>query len=338
MVSFKIKNPYCISLFLTFRCNASCVDCCNGCRPDFGRTMTKEQMKRYVDTCLEAYPNSITRLALTGGECFLLGDDLDEIVEYGSSKGLSVDVISNGYWGKSYKYALERIARLKGLGLKAITFSVGEDHQHLIPLKCCRNAIVASARVGYKVSVRIQDNKFSRNPTYKKLEKDTAFMRLVNNKRIELSFSDWQEYNNETIHRKGRAYRYRPYGESEPCKFIGNEIIISPYGDVMACCGIGLFRFPQIRLGNIEKEPIKEIYERTFQDALKMWIRCSGPKAVLQYVYDKSEITFHHWGTDCQCCMEIFSNPEIIPFLRDTYDDWIHDVHHYNYDEKGEDK
>ena len=67
--------------------------------------MTTEQMKRYVDICLEAYPDSITRLALSGGECFMLGSDLDEIVRYGASKGLSVDVISNGYWGKSYKSA-----------------------------------------------------------------------------------------------------------------------------------------------------------------------------------------------------------------------------------------
>lgn len=333
MISFKIKKPYCICLFLTFRCNASCVNCCNGCRPDFGRTMTTEQMRRYVDICLDAYPDSITRLALSGGECFMLGSDLDEIVRYGASKGLSVDVISNGYWGKSYKSAYERIKGLKDIGLQAITFSVGEDHQHLIPLKCCRNAIVASARAGYTVSVRIQDNMLSGNPTYKKLKKDTAFMRLVESKRIELSFNDWQEFNNETIHKRRRAYRLRPYGESSGCKFIGNEIIISPYGDVMACCGIGLFRFPQIRLGNIEKDPIKDIYERTFQDALKMWIRCSGPKAVLQYVYENSKISFHHWGPDCNCCMEIFSNPEIIPFLLDTYDDWIHKVNYYSYDE-----
>lgn len=210
MISFKTKNPYCICLCVTLRCNASCVNCCNGCRPDFGKTMTIEQMKRYVDICLEVYPDSITRLALTGGECFLLGDDLDEIIRYGASKGLSVDVISNGYWGKSYKYACERIKTLREIGLQAITFSVGEDHQHLIPLKCCRNAIVASARAGYKVSVRIQDYMLSGNPTYKKLEKDAAFMRLVRSKKIELSFSDWQEFNNETIHNKGVLTDYVP--------------------------------------------------------------------------------------------------------------------------------
>ena len=48
--------------------------------------MTLEEMKHYVDVCIDAYPQSITRLALTGGECFLLGDDLDEIVRYGTEK------------------------------------------------------------------------------------------------------------------------------------------------------------------------------------------------------------------------------------------------------------
>lgn len=73
--------------------------------------MTIEQMKRYVDICLEAYPDSITRLALTGGECFLLGDDLDEIIRYGASKGLSVDVISNGYWGNHIKAPMNVLKR-----------------------------------------------------------------------------------------------------------------------------------------------------------------------------------------------------------------------------------
>lgn len=73
--------------------------------------MTLEEMKHYVGVCIEAYPQSIKRLALTGGECFLLGKDLDEIVRYGAGKGLSVDFMLNGFWGTTYKAAEERISR-----------------------------------------------------------------------------------------------------------------------------------------------------------------------------------------------------------------------------------
>ena len=132
---FNPRKPYKIGLITTFRYNAACENCCFGCRPERGRTMTIDEMKHYVDICLDAYPDSIRYLDLTGGECFLLGNDLDEIVRYGKERGLSVALVSNGYWGKSYSTALERILRLKTAGLNDIAFSVGDDHQHILPLK-----------------------------------------------------------------------------------------------------------------------------------------------------------------------------------------------------------
>ena len=152
MPSFRPRKPYKIALITTFRCNAACVNCCFGCRPERGRTMSLEEMKHYVDVCMDAYPDSLTHLDLTGGECFLLGRNLDEIIRYGKDKGLIVSLVSNGYWGKSYSAALDRIHALKEAGLREIAFSVGDDHQHILPLKGCRNAAVASARAGYRGS------------------------------------------------------------------------------------------------------------------------------------------------------------------------------------------
>lgn len=325
-LSFKPKPPYCITLITTFRCNAACVDCCFGCRPDRGRSMTLDEMKHYVDICLEAYPDNITRLALTGGECFLLGNDLDEIVRYGAEKGLTVDFISNGYWGKTYAIALERIKRLKSLGLKSVGFTVGDDHDHIIPLRNCRNAAVASARLGYKVEFRLESTRFGRCNVYEKLKTDKAFMRLVDEKKIELKFWEWREYNNETIHGRGHPWHCRPYDKSKPCDLLFKDIIITPYGDVMACCGIGSSRNPHMRLGNVWKEPVKTLYERSFCDLLKVWIRFEGAQAILQYIHDKSDIKFHQWGNGCESCIEIFENPKIIPFLREHYNDWCNRV------------
>lgn len=320
MVSFTIKEPRTIVLFVTFRCNASCVKCCNGCRPDFGKTMTLDQMKRYVDLCLEAYPNSIKHLSLTGGEPFLIGNDLDEIVKYGKDKGLDVGIISNGYWGKKYKSALERIKYLKSIGLTAIAFSSGDDHNHIIPFRWTRNAVVASARAGFKVEFRSELGML--DGVRKEIQSDSVLMKLINDQRIDHNTYMWVDFDNEEHCRRSPAQRYRIWGEPHPCRNLFQSIPISPYGDVIACCGIGLFRIPQLRLGNIEKEPVKTIYERSFQDALKVWIYSKGPEDVLQYVYDNSDIAFRTWGEGCRYCREIFSNPEIIPLLKERYDDW----------------
>lgn len=323
MLSYKLSNPNCITLLTTFRCNAACVDCCFGCRPTRGRTMSLEEMKHYVDVCTEAYPDSITRLALSGGECFLLGDNLDEIVKYGVDKGLSVDFISNGYWGKTIKEATKRLIQLKNNGLKEVGFTVGADHDHIIPLRNCRNAAIAAAQLGYRVEFRIESARWGQPQVFEEfLKNDATFMRLVNDNKIRLKFWRWQEYNNEVSYRRLAPWKHRPYEKSKPCDLLFNTIVITPYGDVLACCGIGNSRNPHMRLGNIWNEPIQTIYERTGQDLLKVWIGVEGAQAILQYVYDNSDIRFHKTGNNCESCMEIFENPRILPFLRDHYDDW----------------
>lgn len=284
--------------------------------------MTLDEMKHYVDICLKAYPQTIKRLALTGGECFLLGDDLDGIVRYGTEKGLSVDFVSNGYWGKSYTAALERIRRLKDCGLKAVTFSVGDDHQHILPLRNCRNAAVACARTGYKVEFRMECTCFGKCTVYESLKGDKAFMKLVDSGKIELKYWEWRDYNNETVHGRSNAWRFRPYEKSRPCRLLFQEIVITPYGDVLACCGIGNSRNPHMRLGNIWHESVSVVYERAFTDLLKVWIHKSGAQEVLQWVYDNSDIKFHNCGNGCESCIEVFENPRILPFLREHYDDW----------------
>lgn len=325
MLTFNPPKPNRITLITTFRCMALCESCCFGCRPDTGRTMTLEQMKRYVDLCMEAYPDSISEVSITGGECFMLGDDLAAIIEYAKSRyGLTSGIVSNGYWGKSYAKAFDLLWDLQRKGLKYIEFSIGNSHQAVIPLKNSRNAVVAAARLGFVPTVRLE-SRWGTPDCWTKLQKDTAFMKLVNQKKIKVEHWGWREYNNETKHRRYFATRYRPT-EEKPCKFLFKDIIITPYGDVMACCGISCARIPYMRLGNIEKEPIKSIYERGLQDALKVWIREKGANDVLRFVYDNSEMKFHTWGNACKSCDEIFGNPEIIPFLRDHYDEWIEKI------------
>lgn len=298
MPSFRPRKPYKIVLITTFRRNAACVDCCFGCRPDRGKIMTIDEMKHYIDICMDAYPDSIRQLDLTGGECFLLGSDLDEIIRYGKDRGLLVALVSNGYWGKSYTAALERILQLKAAGLNEIAFSVGDDHQHILPLKGCRNAAVASARAGYKVEFRME-TRYGQCSVYEKLKEDSAFMRLVNAGKIDIVFWMWRKYNNDIRHGRGYPWHWRPYEESKPCDLLFKNIVITLYGDVLACCGIGNSRNPHMRLGNVWKEPVKTIYERIYEDILKVWIGTDGAQAILQYVYDNSDIKFHQSGNGC---------------------------------------
>lgn len=281
MLGMKASTPKNITLFTTLRCNASCENCCNGCRPYRGATMTFNQMKSYVDKCLAVYGSTIRTLDLTGGECMLLGKELEKIITYGAAQGLGVCILSNCFWAVSYKTAYDTLSRLKRLGLSTVCFSTGDDHQKWVPLKNARDAAVAAARLGLETELRVEVHQWSAS-CKPKLEGDRAFMRLVNAKRLKLAYITWMDFSNETTRTRLYKSKYCPQWEESPCHSLFRSIVISPYGDVIACGGLSALRNPYMRLGNIDSEEIKDIYRRNFQDLLKIWIHTKGPMNVIK--------------------------------------------------------
>lgn len=132
------------------------------------------------------------------------------------------------------------------------------------------------------------------------------------------------EYPNKC--KKSRAWKVPPResDKMEPCKSLFENIIINPYGEVYACCGIGVCHIPQMRLGNVNKEPIKTIYERAFEDFLKIWLFTDGPAAILKYVHEKTGQKFNwHTAHHCDHCRTIFTDKTILPYLREHYYDVV---------------
>ncbi len=324
MLSFKPRLPYTLTLLTTMRCNASCEECCFGCRPESKATMSLDQMKRYIDICCEAYPETMRILSLTGGECMLLGEDLVKAIEYAYNKGMATTMVTNGFWGKSYRKTYQFLKRLKSIGLFDIAVSTGERNQKIETYESCRNIMVAAARLGIGTEMRIS-NHWGHTSYTKLIDKDKALLRLINSKKVKVVWWEWDDdFSNENIGNRSYPWRIRPTEEDKPCTSLYHSIILTPFGDVMACCGIPCARIPYMRLGNIDEEVgIKSVYERGFADALKIWIHTKGPCAILKYVYDNTDIRFRHAsGSRCMMCLEIFTNPKILPFLKESYFDW----------------
>lgn len=314
-------KPSGIALITTLRCTAECDNCCFGCSPRQGRSMTFEEMKEYVDKSLEAYPDTIRSLDLTGGECMLLGKDVDKILSYAKSKGLKCFMVSNAFWATDYEKAYRTLKRLKRNGLSSASFSTGEDHGKYVPWTNVRNASVAAARLGINSEIRIEGRPW-RNTISEELDKDEEVVVLVKDNKLKISTSPWMEYNNKCRKSWSRKIEYREYVKEERCKFLFQNIIINPYGDVYACCGIGVCHIPQMRLGNINRDPIKTIYERAFDDFLKVWLYTKGPQSILKYVNKKTDQKFNWHSTHiCDICRVIFTDKSIIPLIKANYYD-----------------
>lgn len=313
-------KPSGITLLTTLRCTAACDNCCFGCTPRQGRTMTLDDMKSYVDMSIEAYPDTISSLDLTGGECMLLGKDVDRIFSYAKSKGLKCYMVSNAFWATDYDKAHSTLKRMKRCGLSKVSFSTGEDHNRYVPWMNVRHASVAAARLGIETELRIE-LQYGRMDISHQLEADEEIREMTNQGKLKLSTSPWMRYNKDNKERN-RKMRFMESGKKDSCQSLFQNIIINPYGEVYACCGIGVCHIPQMRLGNVNQEPVKVIYERAFEDFMKVWLFVDGPEAVLKYVHEKTGQKFPcHTTHRCDICRTIFRDETILPLINEHFYD-----------------
>lgn len=140
-------HPILMTLIPTHKCSAACDGCCFGCTPKIKHQMSYEEMVFHVDSAITAYP-SIRVLVISGGECTLLGNDLDKIIAYGTQRGLRTRIVSNASWAKSYDDAYCRMMGLVKAGLCEFNVSTGKQHQKFVPLQNIIYAILAANNLG----------------------------------------------------------------------------------------------------------------------------------------------------------------------------------------------
>lgn len=289
--------------------------------------MTLDEAKSYIDKCLEAWPDTIKDLDITGGECMTIPDTIEGIADYATQRGLRVGILSNAFWATSKAKATKTLRQLTDKGVKTVVFSTGDNHTKFVPFKNVRNAAVAAARIGLETKMRVELH-YGSSPLIKNINEDAELVRLTNTGKIALSYDNWMDFV-----KKGRSYKtsYIQGKDYEACPHLFYTVPINPYGEVYCCCGLPNTRIPYMRLGNINKEPIRDIYERAFDDVLKVWLHMKGPHNILKYVQEKTGWKFD-WHTHhvCDLCRIITTDPRILPFLREHYYDYIGNVALHN--------
>jgi len=321
-----IISPNTISLLTTFQCTSSCKNCCFSCNPSIKEKMTLPQMKQYVDKSMDAYGESLKVLVLTGGECFLLGQSLPKIIRYATDKGLSVRVVTNGYWAKSYDVAYKKLSLLIDAGLKEINFSTGDDHLEWVLYDNIVYGMMAAGELGITCVVNVEQH----DKSVFKAEQLRNDERLVpyfekskkNNTIFFVESSLWIKFNKDSDISYDKLLVTKEIAGG--CKSLFSTIVINPYAQMLACCGLTSEQILPMRLGDITRRSIKELYDAQFEDFLKIWLYVEGSMNILKFVYEKRNIPFTTIiGHTCDTCAEIFKDPENISILREHYKEVI---------------
>jgi MoaA/NifB/PqqE/SkfB family radical SAM enzyme len=281
-------------------------------------------MIQYIDASLEAYC-SLKLLVLTGGEAFIYGKKLEEIVRYAASKGLMTRIVSNGFWAKDYDKAYKRIESLIKAGLTEINFSTGDDHLEFVPIETIKNGALASLRQGLTVAINVEsakDRKFDSNFFLKDPDLKEYLMngKLMVMNGLWIPFVEATETNtneNENSDSKKKIAIIENYTR---CKNLFVGITIDPNHRLTACCGITSKYIEYLDLGDVRQFSIKELYDRQFNDFMKIWLATEGAHKIMDFIagycdIDESYKTEHA----CQVCEKILGNPQYLQIVKENH-------------------
>lgn len=98
---FSADLPRCLVFVSTLGCTARCRDCCFSASPGkANQRLRLQEMLEILDAVVETVP-SVENVVFTGGEPFLLREDLVTAVGAAAKRGLGTRIVTNGFWSRT---------------------------------------------------------------------------------------------------------------------------------------------------------------------------------------------------------------------------------------------
>lgn len=137
------------AIHVTYTCPLSCAHCCFSSSPQNRDRLHFDHIAATIDEI----PEGIRLIAFTGGEPFLLGDALVNLVRRASGKGAKTRIVTSAYWAKSDRSCEKRLRPLVDAGLDELSVSWDDFHEKFVDFANVRNAWTGAKRLGLDVGI-----------------------------------------------------------------------------------------------------------------------------------------------------------------------------------------
>lgn len=311
-------RPHTLCLITTHQCTAACDDCCFSCAPHVTRRIPTERLASLIDEASEL--SSIRRIVFTGGECFLLGDELDSLIARARGHGLGTGCVTNGYWAVSRPIAERRISRLVQAGLEEIRFSTGSFHSRYVPVERVGIGACASARAGLKTRISVE-NLNQQEFDVSSLVREPEMERFISRRQIKINHGVWVPDGAPGGPAQGSDHSPFARIRKRGCSTILQSLAVTPDETLAACCGLPLEKIPALHLGSIQNVALGKRIAEAPDDFLKIWIRVEGPERILEFVKRHASdyqlpLTAAH---PCETCLHLYQDETARQIIRDCY-------------------
>lgn len=321
------RFPTTLTLLSTYRCTAACENCCFGSHAGIEQRIPLDRLLGYIDQA--AALGTVRLVVFSGGECFLLGDELVIAVARATEHGLATRCVTNGYWAHSEERATELLERLRDAGLAELNVSTGDYHQKFVPPTRVVTAALAGVRLGLRV-VLVIETRLGRRFTADRLLGDERFRELLGHPRCTIIESPWMTMADPDAveHEPDSLVNARTLHLRRGCDSVLNTMVITPDEQLGACCGLTREQIPEMHVGSLREMPLSALVDQAFRDFMKVWLAVDGPERMLAWAASKDpsiewENRYNH---HCDACRALYHDPRVAAAIREHYHEVAADV------------
>jgi MoaA/NifB/PqqE/SkfB family radical SAM enzyme len=258
-----------------------------------------------VSQAAQLTPGGIGRLGFSGGEPFLLRNDLVEIVRFAREHSVRrVECNTAVYWANSTKAARQRLEPLRAAGLDRLTISTDDFHTEFIKLENVRIALEVAQELGIEVAVN--------SVVTQKTRSQAEILQEVGDIAAGLKNREWH------CQPSGVATDFIPLDDLflEPgipqASCPAPNFVIRPDGDAYFCCSPSGWT-PDLKLGNALEEPLDLLWSRFQNRELSYVLLQEGPSGFVPAIQrdGREHLLRSSYVNVCHLCHHILSNPEL---------------------------
>ncbi|HVF06722.1 MAG TPA: radical SAM protein [Frankiaceae bacterium] len=322
-------EPEVLTILGTYKCTAACENCCFGSNPYLTERLALDDILAFIREGAR-YP-SCKLVAFSGGECFLLGDDLVAAVAYATELGLSTRCVTNGYWAKSVSHGRRRIRELADAGLKELNVSTGDFHQRWVAQETVVNAACLGVEAGFADTLVLVELQRERRVTRRDIESDPRIAALLagSGGRFRVLESPWMPTDlHETIAQpEHRMLSRRTLHLRGGCDSVLRTIVVTPSHRLGFCCGLTREQIPELNT-DWDGGPLDPLLEVGGRDLMKIWLYVDGPERILAWAASKEpRIEWEdRYAHHCQACLALFADPLVRDTIRAHFTERVDDV------------
>lgn len=277
-----------------------------------------------INRARDAFP-ALQLVVFSGGEVFLLKDDLYTAIAHARSLGLRVRCVTNAFWGKTLRTAARTVAKLLEAGVSEVNISTGADHQEHVPFESIENACEALVTAGVVTLVTVEKD----SPETACLERVRLSTRLrplleKQPRLFSIQCNSWMPFHADYVERGAPAGLE---SLTDGCSQIFSNLVVTPYGRLAACCGLTFEHIPELTLGDLHTDEMRGLFYAALNDFLKVWIHLDGPATILRKLFG-SEINeeLKEVRHICQACAVLHLHPKVRSELSSRYQEFVPDV------------